>query len=491
MYLFNFKKNLSLLLAFTFFSINCINYDINLKDNRYIFRNNSSYAIEPITASIIATVLASLALSLGFRLVDSTSDSFTQGCMTLYENFSTNLKNLIDRIAGERQAGSSTFDISPEEMQMFADELSSLINQDPNAVYPFDDTLSPTGDNSNVFKTYYGTEFKYDTKFEIGVRYKFLAEVYNLDGTVKAQKIAYIQFNSDLKYDFYADAVTTNKLGSGFTSHKPSVVYNYGNSIYYPAPTSVFALALGSYQGFIIPKARVVIGDEIVKVEAILPTNINTTDLISELVSSGALNGQGNITQNFITNTDTAVPSDSYVDVRAKTAIDSLYDGADTNVPDVPQDWGIIRSLYDVLEKIYNAVKTGIASLYNLLSQIYSWLMSLPNTLTTWLEYVFVPQAGFMNPIINNLQVLIGEKIGNGNKIDLSAFAVSRIPEDININIMGVNVTIFKAQPLIYIVDSVRGWIIGFLSLLAVFYNYNNVYRLFNSKNYTKAMKGR
>lgn len=490
MYLFNFKKNFSLLLAFTFFSINCINYDINLKDNRYIFRNNSSYAIEPITASIIATVLASLALSLGFKLVDSTSDSFTQGCMTLYENFSTNLKNLINRIAGEKQNGASTFDISPEEMEMFANELSSLINQDPNAVYPFDDTLSPTGDNSNTYKTFYGTEFSYQPKFELGVRYKSIAEVYNLDGTVIQQKVFYIQFTNDLKIDFYADSTTTTKLGSGFTSFKPSIVYTYGNSTYYPAPTSVFALTM-QQTGFIIPKTRLIIGDEIVKVEAILPTNINTSELVSALVSSGALNGQGNITQNFITNTDTAVPSDSYVDVRAKTAVDSLYDGADTNVPDVPQDWGIIRSLYDVLEKIYNAVKTGISSLYNLLSQIYSWLMSLPSTLTTWLEYVFVPQAGFMNPIINNLQILIGEKIGNGNKIDLSAFAVSRIPEDININIMGVNVTIFKAQPLIFIVDSVRGWIIGFLSLLAVFYNYNNVYRLFNSKNYTKAMKGR
>lgn len=360
-------------------------YEIDLTTKKIEKINKYSYAIEPITASIIATVLASLALSLGFKLVDSTSESFTEGCMTLYNNFSTNLKNIIDRIAGDKEAGETTFDISPEEMELFASELSSLISESPESVYPFDDVLQPAGDNSNTYKTFYGTQFEYDPKFELGVRYKSIAEVYNLDGTVKAQKIFYIQFTNDLKIDFYADATTTTKLGSGFTSFKPSIVYNYGNSTYYPAPTSVFALSM-QQTGFIISKTRLVIGDEEVKVNVIQPTNINTTELVNALIASGALDGQGNVTQNFITNTTTAVPSDSYVDVRAKSAVDGLFDGADTNVPDVPSDWGIVRSLYDVLQKIYTSVKTGISSLYNVavdtLTAIQDFVMDDVSNLT-------------------------------------------------------------------------------------------------------------
>ena len=92
------------------------------------FDDNKSYAIEPLTAGAIAFACSTLALSLGFGFVDSQSDNFTQGVMKLYSNFSTNVKNIVDRIARKKMEGSPTFDITPDELQAFGNDLSNLIS---------------------------------------------------------------------------------------------------------------------------------------------------------------------------------------------------------------------------------------------------------------------------------------------------------------------------------------------------------------------------
>ena len=400
------KRKIACFMLIIFMSFNIYELDLN---TRKVNINQPVHAIEPVTAYFISSAIAGLALSLGYQLVNSTSDSFTQGCMTLYNNFTTNTKNLIDRIAGRKQAGDSTYDVTPSELESFGNELTSAIEgsvSENNGIISFN-LPAYNFPGSNPFNRVYFPDTDFHNVFvNLGLNY---GETYDLK----------IYYNENL----ISHCTYTERLDSSgnLTSDVYDVMKNrayYGNSVPYPTPNiNVFysrydgvyyydlTTLVGSYINstnsktiYTIPElVRIEMGKEIPQEPPVINVGqMNISELIAALQASGALNSQGAVTQQFITNYDTAVPSDIYTDLEAKTVVDGLFDGADTNVPDVPQDWGIVQSMYQVLQNIYSTVKTGF-------SNVYSKVASIVTSISDIFAYdpaLTVDLSGFNNLVI-------------------------------------------------------------------------------------------
>lgn len=372
------------------------------------FDDNKSYAIEPLTATIVASVCSSLALSLGFRLIDSQSENFTQGVMKLYSNFSTNVKNILDRIGNKRMKGSSTFDITPDELQAFGNELSAAINDitvnpigttviqfpeitwdSPSNTYEIKDFKYPEISAHNLFVTYgldYGDSFKVELFYKDQIYHSY----YYSEKIDNTGNLVYTVVNtSDNSW------VRGGRVPGDYDSLWVRAYEDGGN----PFLRFLFITNERTEVGANLQDFKLVVGNESVSEPPVIGVgDMSVDDLVVALKNKGVLNSQGAITQNFISNFDTALPSDAYNDLNNKTIVDGLFTGFDTTLPDAPADLGILQNIYSVLNNGYINVKTGLSNLY---SKVNSIALAISDVFvydsTLKLDY-----SGFSNLIIKD-----------------------------------------------------------------------------------------
>ena len=92
-----------------------------------INKNNGSTIVNNATKYDKTETIKNLARSLGFVILNKTIEESQPHYEELYNNFTTNTKALIDQIAGKKQAGDSTYDVTPAELEAFGNELTSAI----------------------------------------------------------------------------------------------------------------------------------------------------------------------------------------------------------------------------------------------------------------------------------------------------------------------------------------------------------------------------
>ena len=496
-----YKKQISLFLVAFLLMFNI--YDINILSKKItINKNQRVEALEPISSSILASVVAGICLSLGFNLVQSTGPMFEQGCMTLYNNFSQNVKNIIDRIARLKIDGLENYKISTDELSQIHDEVNSFIETNLEGTYLYNkiwDVKVPDGLSSyQKYNVHLDTIDFYSSDFELNQYYLYYPYVVFSDGSIydfsdpwgniylkfispTYFKMYYGKNLNDLTY-MYPESRNSNAISLDF-----EYTQNYMSSFVFLDPYRYSINRKYLYTDIENTPYKTLglrIGDKTVSEPLIYKGHeYNMSELLLLLSMNNGIDKENNVSQTFINNYVSAKPSDVYESLNVKTAIDTLFDGADTNVPDVPQDFTILQSMYQVLRDLYQNVRTGNNTISNTLSQILTNVKAIPHTIANTVSSLFVPPEGFMTPLITDFQDSMSAKFGD-RTIDLTQFSSTRIPEDIEITIMGQTVKVFESQLLIDFVEAVRAWIIGFIGILAMIYNFNNVYRIFAGAEY-------
>ena len=184
------------------------------------------------------------------------------------------------------------------------------------------------------------------------------------------------------------------------------------------------------------------------------------------------------------------------------TADGSAISGAITGL----WDWlkGILQSILDAiksipafLQSIIDAVKAlpGLiasalsSALTAILDAIGALAGAIAEAFQGVLTWAFIPEEGYFKGKYEVLEKLLNARFGTV-AIDLTGLTGDKSFDDITVTIFGSTVTIVSFASVETALDFFRPVIVGFIGVLGLIYNYNNLYRLVKGTSYVSSSGG-
>ena len=306
-----------------------------------INKNNGGATVNNATKYDKTEAIKNLARSLGFVILNKTVEESQPHYEELYNNFTTNTKSVVDRIAGKKRAGDSTYDVTPAELESFGNELTSAIESSVEAgepvtlqIAPFNPPFSSnSGISYSDSKSYEFPEFPidklmidYNIPFNRFLNYRvYYDDELLYDYGIKRYNLSSTLLNWWLiKDNITGNTVKSNNMGVQYD--KPWMTYwkivGSRDKVEFAFPPHL--LVYYPDTGFDYTKLRIVYGYDFEKEPPVINVcQMNVSGLIAALQSPEALNSQDAVTQQFITNYS-KLPSTIYSNDTIKRIVTNL-----------------------------------------------------------------------------------------------------------------------------------------------------------------------
>lgn len=131
-----------------------------------------------------------------------------------------------------------------------------------------------------------------------------------------------------------------------------------------------------------------------------------------------------------------------------------------------------------------NIVKDKLVRSLDFLNSIWDAIKSLPSQIITQLKeaikYMFVPSETYFSSKFDSLKTKLETKLSYSSYVSLveGLRGSGGTFKDVRVTLYGSDIVLIPASIVNSQLDTIHSWVRGFIFILLIFYNINNIYKM-------------